>query len=54
MSVWSKTLPLPASYLSPLSGLESHLGHLRKLLSDFGLSRGFCWVLQSPPPVTTA
>ena len=32
MAVWFKALPLTASCLSQLPGLESQLGHVRKLL----------------------
>ena len=31
MAMWSKALPLIASCLSPLSGFESHPGHMRNV-----------------------
>ena len=36
MAVWSKVLPLTASYLSPLSGFESHPRHVVKLPVTWG------------------
>ena len=51
MVVWSKTLPLTVSCLSPLSGFESHAGR-EKVASDLGLGGAFCQVLQFPPLVT--
>ena len=34
--MWSKVLPLTASYLSPLPGLESQLEQVRKLPVTWG------------------
>ena len=53
MAMWSKVLPLTASCLSPLSGIEFYLGHVKKVASDLGLGGGFRWVLHFSPPVTT-
>ena len=36
MALLSKALPLTASCPSPLSGFESHLGYVRKLLVTWG------------------
>ena len=36
MAEWSKALPLTAGCLSPLPGLESWLGHVRKLPVGLG------------------
>ena len=36
MAVWSKASPLTASCPAPLSGFESHPGHVRKLPVSLG------------------
>ena len=41
MAQWSKTLPLTATCLSPLSGFESHPGHVRKLPVTYGVMGWF-------------
>ena len=38
MAVWSKALPLTASYLSPLPGFESRPERVRKLPVTWGLA----------------
>ena len=54
MALWSMTLLLTASCLSPLSGFESHHGHVRKLQVTWGSAVFFRHVRGFPPPVTTA
>ena len=51
-AVWYKAPSLTACCLSPLPGLESWLGHVRKLPVT-GLGSGFCQVLHFPPLFTT-
>ena len=41
MAMWSKTLPLTASYLSPLPGFQIPAGLREKVTTDLGLGGGF-------------
>ena len=36
MAMWPKALPMTARRLSPLSGFEFHLGHVRKMPVTWG------------------
>ena len=53
MAMWSKVLPLTASFLSPLSGVQIPPWACEKVASDFMLGSGFRRVLRFPPPNTT-
>ena len=43
MAVWSKALPLTASYLSTLSGFESQSGQVKKLPVTWGQAIVLAW-----------
>ena len=51
MAMWSKAPPLSARSLSPLSGLDTRSGHVRKLPVTLGIGGGFRRVLRFPPLV---
>ena len=51
MAIWTKALPMTASYLSPLSGFRSNPGYGMKL--PVGLVGGFPGVPWFPAPVIT-